>query len=82
MPPSRRFVPRATLLLLAGLALFFAVATLYALPALLEPAPAGAIVDYHTQRVLARLEGKVHWMLIGSMVTVVAIGVACMRRDG
>ena len=63
-------MPRITLLLVAGLALFTLSAGLYVLPVLREPVPVGAIPDYVKERVAARLEGKLPWFLAGSMLTV------------
>jgi hypothetical protein len=65
-----RFVPRVSLTLIAGFVVFLVSAGLYALPALREPVPPGAIADYRKERVMARLEGKVLWFLAGSMITV------------
>ncbi len=69
-----RFAPRITLTLLAGFALFLVSAGLYVLPALREPAPPGAISDYHKERVISRLDGKVLWFLAASMIVVTVIG--------
>ena len=63
-----RFAPRVTLTLLAGFAIFLISAGLYVLPALLEPVPPGAIPDYRKERVIARLDGKVPYFLLGSFV--------------
>ena len=57
-----------TLSLAAGFLLFLLASGLYVLPVLLEPAPPGAIVDYHKERVRARMEGKVIWFLVGSFM--------------
>ena len=62
------FFPRVTLSLLGGFLLFLLSAGLYVLPVLLEPAPPGAIPDYHQERVRARMQGKVHWFLVGSFL--------------
>jgi hypothetical protein len=70
-----RFAPRVTLTLLAGFVVFLLTATLYVLPVLREPAPPGAIPDYHKERVMARLEGKVHYFLIGSFVGVTLLSI-------
>ena len=72
-PRPARFVPRATLTLLAAVALFFAVTFLYSLPALLEEPPPGAIPDWHAERVKARLAGKVHWIFGGCVLVVAAV---------
>lgn len=70
-----RFVPRVTLTLLAGFLLFVLIAGLYALPVMLEATPPGAIPDYAKERVMARLEGKVLWMLAASLLAAVALGI-------
>jgi hypothetical protein len=75
-----RFVPRITILLVAGFALFLLSAGLYVLPVLREPPPPGAIPDYRKERVIARLEGKVLWFLAGSMITVTLIGTRGGRK--
>jgi hypothetical protein len=86
MPPAARggsegvrFVPRLTLLLLAGFALFLLVAFLYALPALIEPLPAGAIESYRQERVIARLEGKLAYLLAGSLLAAGLLGMRLLR---
>ncbi len=63
-----RFFPRITLTLVAGFLLFLLSSGLYVLPVLLEPAPPGAILDYHQERVRARMQGKVIWFLVGSFL--------------
>ncbi len=63
-----RFFPRITLSLVAGFLLFLLSSGLYVLPVLLEPAPPGAILDYHQERVRARMQGKVIWFLVGSFL--------------
>ena len=63
-----RFIPRVTLSLAAGFLLFLLSSGLYVLPVLLEPAPPGAIPDYHKERVRARMQGKVIWFLVGSFL--------------
>jgi hypothetical protein len=60
-------VPRATLAIVGGLALFVIVSATYSLPALLETPPPGAIADYTQERVRARLEGKASWFLLASL---------------
>jgi hypothetical protein len=73
-PAPTRFTPRLTLLLLAGLVLFFASLFVYSLPAMYEQAPPGAVESWHEERVKQRLRGKVHWFLIGSFAAVGALG--------
>jgi hypothetical protein len=73
-----RFVPRATLALLATVVLFFAAIFLYSLPVMLEEPPPGAIPDWTAERVRAHLAGKVHWIFAGSAVVVAVI--ASRRR--
>ena len=72
---AARFVPRITVALFAGFVVFVVMATLYVLPVLLETAPPGAIPDYHRERVMAHLEGKVMWLLVAAylLVTLVAV---------
>jgi hypothetical protein len=66
--PPGRFLPRATLALGVGVALFLVVSLAYSLPVLLETPPPGAIADYTRERVHARLEGKAFWLLGGSIL--------------
>ena len=70
-----RFAPRVTLTLVAGFVVFLVAAALYVLPVLTEPAPPGAIPDYHKERVIARLDGKVHYFLIASFVGVTLLSI-------
>jgi len=70
-----------TLSIAGGCLVFLLSAGLYALPVLLEPAPPGAIPDYHKERVQARLKGKVMWFLAGSFVGVTLL-IARPRRGG
>ena len=70
-----------TLTLLAGFAVFLLSAGLYVLPVLLEPAPPGAIEDYHKERVVARLEGKTRYFLFGSFLGVTLLSIRAMRRS-
>ena len=64
------FIPRITLTLAFGFALFLLIALLYVLPVLLEAPPPGATPGYTQERVMARLEGKVLWMMIASFFAV------------
>jgi hypothetical protein len=68
-----RFVPRATLTLLATVVLFFVVTFLYALPAMVEEPPAGATAEWQNERIKARLAGKVHWFFAGSALVVAVV---------
>jgi len=61
-------VPRITLTLLGGFGIFLLVALVYSAPVLVEPLPSGAVPGYRTERVKARLEGKVPWLLGGAML--------------
>ncbi len=63
-----RFAPRLTVMVLAGFALFVVLCMLWALPALMETPPAGAIPDYTRERVMARLDGAVLWIFVASML--------------
>jgi hypothetical protein len=76
-----RFRPRFALAIVAGLGLFVIATLLYALPAMLEPVPAGAIAGYTQERVRARLEGKVLWLLGGSLALAGAVGAWIGRGD-
>jgi hypothetical protein len=81
-----RFAPRVTLTLLAGFAVFLLAAGLYVLPVLLEPVPPGAIPDYRKERVIARLDGKVPYFLLGSFVGMTLLSIrgwlpGTRRRD-
>jgi len=73
-------VPRATLILAGGFALFLVVALLYSIPVYLEPLPAGATPDYLAERVRARLEGKTLIFLALSILAVAAVGSRSWRR--
>jgi hypothetical protein len=75
-----RFVPRATLALLATVALFCAAIFLYSLPVMLEEPPPGAIPDWTAERVRAHLAGKVHWIFAGSALVVSAVAWRWNRR--
>jgi hypothetical protein len=79
-PAPRRFVPRATLALLATFALFFVATFLYSLPVMLETPPPGAIPDWTTERIKAHLAGKVHWIFAGSAIAVALIA-SRWRKD-
>ncbi len=70
-----RFAPRVTLTLLAAFGVFLLTAGLYVLPVLLEPAPPGAIADWHRERVAARLHGKVRYFLFGSFLGVTLLSI-------
>ncbi len=75
-------MPRIALLLVAGFALFLAATGIYILPTLRETPPPGAIPDYRKERIIARLEGKVLWFLVGSMLTVTILGTLPARGRG
>ncbi len=76
-----RFAPRLTLSLLGGFLLFMLIAFFYAvLPVWREPVPPGAIPDYARERVMARLDGKVSWMLGGSLLVAGFVGMGGLRR--
>ncbi|HTO06123.1 MAG TPA: hypothetical protein VMR86_03625 [Myxococcota bacterium] len=74
-PPPRpgRFVPRATLVLAGGVAMFFAVSMAYTAPIWLEPPPEGAPEGYVEQQVQNRLKGKVVPFFALSLVGVAVI---------
>jgi len=73
-------VPRATLVVAGGFALFFVVALLYSMPVFFEPLPEGATQSYLEERVKTRLEGKVPWLLGVSLIAAAAIGARASRR--
>ena len=77
VPAGRRgsFVPRITVALVAGLVIFMLLALGYALPECLGEPPPGAIPDYCRERAMARLEGKILWMLLASYGVVAALAV-------
>ena len=60
--------------MLAGFAIFGISLYLYALPAMFEAPPPGAIPSWNQERVKDRLRGKVGWFFAGSMLTAAAIG--------
>jgi len=72
-PRSPRFAPRITLVLLGGVALFFALSLLYSLPILLEPPPDGAPDNYVSERVREHLRGKIPYFFAGSLVAVALV---------
>lgn len=65
-------MPAATLVIVGGIALFFALALAYSWPVLSEPVPVDAPEDWVAQRVRARLveSGLIYPMLAGSFVVV------------
>lgn len=82
-----RFAPRVTLTLLAGFLLFLLSTAAYVVPVLLEPAPPGAIADYHRERVAARLDGKVAYFFFGSFLAATLLSIrgalpGSSRRSG
>jgi hypothetical protein len=72
-PRPGRFVPRATLVLAGGVALFFVLAMLYSAPIWLEPAPEGAPANYVEQRVQEHLKGKIIPIFAISLVSVAVL---------
>lgn len=76
----QRFMPRATLALVATLVLFFVATFLYSLPVMLETPPPGAIPDWLAERIKAHLAGKVHWIFAGSALVVAAFALRWRRR--
>jgi len=75
MPPrsSAPFVPRATLVLAGGVALFFVVSLLYSLPILMQAAPEGAPPDWMQEQVRVHLRGKTLIILAGSLLSVALV---------
>ena len=79
-PTPTRFVPRATLALVATVVLFLVATFLYSLPVMLEPPPPGAIPDWLAERIKAHLAGKVHWIFAASVLVVAAFASRWRRR--
>jgi hypothetical protein len=79
-PAPPRFIPRATLALLATVVLFCVAVVLYSLPVMLAEPPPGAIPDWTAERVRAHLAGKVHWIFAGSALVVSAFAWRLGRR--
>jgi hypothetical protein len=72
-PGSGRFVPRATLVLAGGVALFFVLSMLYSLPVLMEPVPDGAPENYLEERVREHMQGKVPFFFAASVLAVAVV---------
>jgi len=79
-PRSPMFVPRFTLVLLAGFAVFVLLAMLYSLPVIFQTPPPNAGPDYIQERVRAHLEGKVTWIMIAAFGIVVAVASRWLKR--
>jgi succinate dehydrogenase/fumarate reductase cytochrome b subunit len=77
---SASVIPRMTLVVLAGFALFIALTLLYALPVLLESPPPGAVPDYLAERVKAHLQGKVTWLMAAAFTIVGVLGAWRAKR--
>jgi cell shape-determining protein MreD len=78
--PSRerdlaRFAPRITVTLIAGFAIFMLAALVYVLPVLLDTPPPGAVEDYQRERVMARLEGRLPWLIAGSFLAATLLSI-------
>lgn len=74
------FVPRITLLIVSGFALFVLLAMLYSLPVMLEEPPPGASPDYVKERVRAHLDGKITWIMVGAFGIVAAVASRWSKR--
>ena len=74
------FVPRFTLVLAGGFALFVLLAMLYSLPVMFETPPANASPDYVQERVRAHLEGKVSWIMLASFGIAAGIASRWLKR--
>ena len=74
------FVPRFTLFIIAGFALFALLSMLYALPVMLEQPPPGASPDYIQERVRAHLEGKTGWIMVASFGIVAVVASRWLKR--
>lgn len=59
------FVPRITITLVLGTAIFLVAAGVWIWPILLQDPPPGAIADWTVERVRARLDGVVLWLILG-----------------
>jgi hypothetical protein len=79
-PPASRFVPRASLAIGGGVALFFLTSMLYTLPVWTAPAPPDAPENYIEQRVQERLRGKVLWFLVPSLIVAAAVTARFSRK--
>jgi predicted MFS family arabinose efflux permease len=80
-PPYRASaVPRMTLVVIGGFALFFVLAMLYSMPVILAQPPAGAAPDYIQEQVRAHLHGKVSWILLASFLIAGGLGARWMKR--
>lgn len=66
-------MPRATLVLAGGVALFFVLAMLYTAPVWLAPPPEGAPENYVEQQVQEHLHGKIIPIFAISLVTVAVL---------
>ena len=74
------FVPRFTLVLVAGFALFVLLAMLYSLPVMFETPPPHASPDYIQERVRAHLEGKITWIMVAAFGIAAAIASRWLKR--
>jgi hypothetical protein len=74
------FLPRMTLFIVAGFAVFVLISMLYSLPVMLAEPPPGASPDYVKERVRARMEGKTGWIMVGSFAIVAVAGARWIRR--
>jgi hypothetical protein len=74
-------VPRATLVLAGGVALFFVLSMLYTAPVWMEPPPEGAPPGYVEQQVAERLKGKVIPIFAFSLVAVAVVIARPWKRD-
>ncbi len=75
-----RFVPRLTLILVVGFVVSIAAMYVYVLPVLNQPAPPGAVPQWHDEQIKQRLRGKVHWFLLGSYGSVAGVTLSLMNR--
>ena len=72
-------MPRVTIAVLAGIVLALLMALVYVLPECLGEPPPGAIPDYCQERVRARLEGKILWLLLASCTVDAALAIRGIR---
>jgi hypothetical protein len=74
------FVPRFTLVLLLGFALFVLLAMLYSLPVIFQTPPPNAGPDFIEERVRAHLEGKVSWIMLAAFGIAVGLASRWLKR--
>ncbi|MFQ5699937.1 MAG: hypothetical protein ACE5IL_16870 [Myxococcota bacterium] len=66
-------MPRITLTLLLGTVIFLISAGVWIWPVLMQDPPPGAIADWTVERVRARLDGVVLWLILGAFVAAAVV---------